>query len=149
MADHSQTVTNVISLLGQDPPNSWGEYNWGEFDWGSGGPVEDVIMAVTHLISNSQGVNTAIIEQIEHLLGTTITLAEAWSRGVIRDIIVNPVTLAEDISDLLVETGTWDRIFPDGTNNGTLRAGSSWTQPASPSDGWVKSTNPSDGWTKQ
>lgn len=135
-------------MVGADPPNHWGDYNWNAFDWGSGGPVDDIIVGVGKLLTNSQSIATATNHKvITHLMeGDSFVLTTALILEV-EKLLSNTLSPTEDLSNQTLRSGDWCRILPSDACNLEDRDFTSWTAGSGPSDGWTKTTNPSDSWS--
>jgi len=98
MADHTQTVTNAMSLFGPSAGNQWNFFLWGTGNWGAS---EDI----------GTGLDKAPLTE-------TITLTVALPKDFVKDPLNNTVNLSSDISSIMRAFGIWDYVFTRPTSDG-------------------------------
>ncbi len=97
MADHTQTITNGLNVLGVSPGSLWGTFQWNT-NWG-----------------NDEDVWTDTEKGLTNL---TLNLEQVLSKGIEIDPITNTIVVTEDLSALLRALGIWDYVFTKPTTEG-------------------------------
>jgi hypothetical protein len=127
MADHTQSIANTLSLLGQAPTVTWNNFNWGEENWGYS---DDLIVSVEKLITNSQGSTTTV----------RVDFVKVYS---------NSLSPTEDLTEQqLLDGSGYNYVFRKPTTDGEDRNIVSWTSETGASSTWTCATVSSDSWSE-
>lgn len=134
MADFTQTVTDSMNLFGGGPSTKWatnaaGTYTmtWGTSKWGEG--TEDVLQAVTNLITNTQ------------------TLSEPVLAFDTIKVIDDSITGTSDSPDQSLLSGGYYYVFPSNQTDADNQFSPTYTSASVGSVTWTSAAVGSSSWS--
>lgn len=126
MADFTITIANDLNVFGQAPSSKWNVFAYGSFLWGEG--------------------TAEIVHGIEKVLAETLSLADSVSKSADRTISETLSPTSETISEYLIDTEGYYKVFPGQVTNADSRVSTSWAQ-ATTTTSWTSGTATSTSWT--
>jgi len=115
MADHTQTVTNAMVIMGTSQGNLWGTFLWNE-NWGTS---EDLWTS------------------IEKAIGNGISLADVLAgKDFVKAPLNNTITITEELVSVLKELGIWDYVFTRPTTQGIDKLTDQFSKSGNQSSTW-------------
>ena len=148
MADLTITVSNTLTILGEDAPQLWNKIVWGTNNWG----IQDDFLAVdaTHLVEDSLGSDSSNFFSVTHLIEDSLPSDSSVSLAVDRPrtVSMGSISPSSDIVTIVLTDGSgYKYVFVRPTTNSDLRNNSVYTAGTSPGSTYSAVARPSDTWS--
>lgn len=126
MADHSQTITNTMNVLGVSPGTLWGVAVWGTDLWGVD---EDVWTDTNHQITES------------------LTHTDVYGKEFAFAASLGTLTITSSIESIVRKWDIWAYIYPTPTTDGQEQAEDEFSKVSDGSDDFTQVSDSSTTWT--
>lgn len=146
MADHSQTVSNTLVVLGMSPCNVWGTLEWGADNWG---PTLDVITEVEKGISNATSLASSTQRDVvwDFTVSNTLDIEDGLGKEI--DIVFSgTITGTSTLPEILRSIGVYDYVASRPTTNWADQVIDVSSKVADPTDDSTVVTNPNTTWSE-
>lgn len=132
MADFTKTITNSVNLFGGSPSSKWGQsvlpytMTWGSTKWGEG--TFSLVFDFRKVVENSLNPTTDIIKNVQK-------------------IITENLNLSQDVSNEILNNGSWRVVFVSDTINVSERDTTTWSSQSVSNQSFTCGSAGSTTWT--
>jgi hypothetical protein len=126
MADHTQTITNAMNILGVSAGNQWNVLVWGTDEWGAS---EDLGTGVGKWLTETMGLDDAV------------------GKDFVKAPLTESITFTDSIDSVLREWGIWDYIATKPDTDWTERVDDESSKVGDPSSTYAAVSVPDTTWT--
>ncbi len=145
MADHTQTISNKLAVVGGGPSTKWNDFLWGTGKWGSGSTPCPFV--VTHHVTNSLTPTAAPYKLTKHQITNTLVPDNAVYRGASRFVQNSLAPTSDMTSETLSDPVGWYHVFPGPATNGESAANTTWTSATASTASWASASAAGTSWT--